>query len=203
MKISTAFPSSYLKHDELNGVDMILTIKSVSVEEIGQGDDKETKPIVYFHETDKGLALNKTNAAIITELYGDETDDWEGKRISLFKDKTNFAGKRVDCIRVRDKVPASASPAAAPRSAPAPAVPAVPMAVPADGDAKGWMIYCYNLWKAKHPEIADKVAQRDQYAAIVTAWFKGVAPTTLTAEDWKSFAQANHGETSDSDEIPF
>jgi hypothetical protein len=119
MKIGAAFPSKYIKVEDLQGRRVTATIDSVTVEEIGQGDDKDTKPVVYFFGKEKGLALNRTNAATLTDILGtDETDDWHGKRIVLYPDKTMFQGKRVACIRVAEAPAAPAAPAATRRLAP-------------------------------------------------------------------------------------
>ena len=101
MKIGSAFKGSYLKASDLNGARIVVTIDHVAIEKVGQGDDQDDKPIVYFAGKEKGLALNKTNANSITEILNtDETEEWRGRRIVLHPDKTDFNGKRVDCIRV-------------------------------------------------------------------------------------------------------
>ncbi len=106
MNINTAYPSTYMKAAELEG-DTVYTIKEVKIEKLGQGDDADTKPIVYFEETDLGLALNKTNSNTIQGLYGPETDDWTGKPITLFTTEVDFQGKQTLAIRVRMKKPAA------------------------------------------------------------------------------------------------
>ena len=102
MKIGSAFQGDYLKAADLDGKKLRLKIKSVTVEMIGsQGEDKEQKPVVYFTDNDRGLVLNKTNASMISEIAGtDETDDWHGLEIVLYSTKVDFAGRRVDAIRV-------------------------------------------------------------------------------------------------------
>lgn len=106
MNINNAFPSKWLKSGDIPAnADLVLTIKSVTVETIGQGEQADTKPVVYFAEVDKGLVLNKTNANTIARLYGPETDGWEGKRIGLFATEVDFAGKQTLAIRVRLRVP--------------------------------------------------------------------------------------------------
>ena len=108
MKIGKAFPSNYLKADDLEDRDWPVTIKRVAIESIGQGEDKQPKPIVYFEELEKGLVCNKTNATIIEKMYGDETDAWTGKRITLWPNHdVEFKGELVSAIRVRSKAPAT------------------------------------------------------------------------------------------------
>ena len=38
------------------------------------------------------------------ELHGKETNNWIGKKITLFPTRDRFGGKQVDCIRIRDYV---------------------------------------------------------------------------------------------------
>ncbi len=101
MKISAAFPSQYLKCADLNGKTCPLTIRTCVPEELGQGNDKETKPVLYFEKAQKGLVLNKTNAAVIADAYGDDTDNWTGKAVEIYPTVVDFKGKLVDGIRLR------------------------------------------------------------------------------------------------------
>lgn len=116
MNINTAFPSKYLKAegdipDEGN---LVLTIKDCSMETVGQDDDQETKPVLYFQETEKGLVLNRTNANTIAGVLGTQnTDDWVGQRIALFSTEVSFSGRQVLGIRVRMKRPPAAQSATA------------------------------------------------------------------------------------------
>jgi hypothetical protein len=97
MKVGSAFPSTYLKADDLGGARPVVTIEKVAMEDLGD----ESKPIVYFRGKDKGLVLNRTNAASIAEILGtDEMDDWKNGQIQLFTTKVDFQGRRVLAIRV-------------------------------------------------------------------------------------------------------
>ena len=87
-----------VKSEEL--VDTDLTIKNAEVKKLGQGDEARNKIVLSFGETEKRLALNSTNSKIIAEEYGDDTDEWAGKQITLSVVKKNFAGKLVDGIQV-------------------------------------------------------------------------------------------------------
>lgn len=110
MNINDMFPSNWLKADDLpEDDDLQVTIKSIVTEEVGQGTERETKAVVYFRETDKGLVLNKTNAGTIAQIHGTDTDDWEGKKIALFAQEVDFRGKQVLAIRVRLKKPKPAA----------------------------------------------------------------------------------------------
>jgi len=121
MKISAAFPSNYLKCVDLGGQPRIVKVRTCVMEELGQGKDKEKKPVLYFEKGPKGLVLNVTNANTITKVYGDDTANWIGKPIEIYPTQTEFKGDMVDAIRVR-------VPDVDPRSTPAPTPPPPPTA---------------------------------------------------------------------------
>lgn len=100
MNIDQAFPSDYLKAADFPQA-VLWTMKRVEVQTVGQGDDQQTKPILYFAEDERGLVLNKTNAGMISYYYGGETDHWIDKKMVVFKEGVPFGGKVVDGIRVR------------------------------------------------------------------------------------------------------
>ena len=91
----------YLKASDLDGKPKLKVVDSITEEEVGA--DKDIRPIVYFQNEEQGLVLNKTNLTTFREIYGDETDEWIGKEIVLYPAKDKYAGKIVDCIRVRAK----------------------------------------------------------------------------------------------------
>lgn len=126
MRISEEFSGTWLKAIDLRGHHVPVVISHVKREEIGQGEDREFKPVVYFQNKDKGLVLNKTNGTAIAELHGDDTDGWEGKPIVLYPTKVQFGSKMVDAIRVEAAVKTPSESAQQPAPAPAPA------ATPAD-----------------------------------------------------------------------
>jgi hypothetical protein len=106
--MSDAFPSSYLKAEDLNGKAVKVTIESVSMEKMGD----DTKPAVHFVGKDKTLVLNKTNAWRIVDATGsDDTDDWGGWTITLYPCKVEYQGKSVPAIRVDDRPGSSKGPA--------------------------------------------------------------------------------------------
>lgn len=113
MKISKVFPSKYVAAADLNGKTVPLTIARVTMEEMITHDNKKVnKPVVWFEKATKGLVLNLTNAKIIATLYGDETDDWTGERISIYPTRVKAFGVMQDAIRVREEVPAQPKPTA-------------------------------------------------------------------------------------------
>jgi len=110
MKVSEAFPSKYLKSADIGDRQVMVTMKHVQLEKVG---DDDHKPVLYFRQGSKGLVLNKTNSKTIDAAYGDEMDDWGGKEIILFSMMVQFRDELVESIRV--KVPKAAP---APKPAP-------------------------------------------------------------------------------------
>jgi hypothetical protein len=68
-----------------------------------EGEPAELKWALHFEKLEKPLIMNSTNAAIIAKATGSEdTDDWVGHKVVLFKDdNVSFGGKLVGGIRVR------------------------------------------------------------------------------------------------------
>lgn len=100
-------PSNFLKQEDLEGQDWVVTIKNVTKEIIKSGDGtSKEKFVVHFNEC-KPLVLNKTNMTTIIQLMKtNESTEWIGKRITLYvKDDVEFGGKLVSAIRVRTKAP--------------------------------------------------------------------------------------------------
>lgn len=97
MNINETFPSNFLKAADLQGAQPTVTISHVKIEDIGE----DRKPVLYFVGKDKGIVLNKTNATNISDAYGPETDDWTGKKVTLFTAWVDFQGRSVEAIRIR------------------------------------------------------------------------------------------------------
>jgi len=103
------FKSNYIAAHDLEGRDDVhATIREVRMDEVQvpQKDEAEIKPVLYFQGGSKGFILNRTNGDTIAKLHGHDTDDWIGKRVTLFVESGVKAfGKKWDVIRVRDSVP--------------------------------------------------------------------------------------------------
>jgi hypothetical protein len=108
MDYRTMFDSEYLGAWDLPR-DATVTIAGVKAGQlVGQQGRKAKKPILTFVGKVKGMAANKTNCRIIAAMYGTNTREWVGKRITLYATTTEFGGETVECIRVRPQVPADA-----------------------------------------------------------------------------------------------
>lgn len=114
MNINDAFPSNYLKAGDLQGADVPVTISNAVMEKLGD----DTKLVIYFQGKEKGMVLNKTNANTIGDMYGDDTDHWLGKQITLYAAWVDYQGRQVQGIRVKPQQ-GQPAPAPAPQDAPA------------------------------------------------------------------------------------
>jgi hypothetical protein len=98
MRTNDVFPSRFLKAADIGDEGSILVITSVAIEEVG--DDE--KPVVHFDGEKKGLVLNRTNwdrLAYIAKT--DESREWSGLRVELYKELVTFNGRTAPAIRVR------------------------------------------------------------------------------------------------------
>lgn len=120
MHVDLLFPSKYLKCADLHGEDLVIELRKLETKhELKRaGGAVDRKPVfrtdVVIAGESKMWTLNKTNSQTIASMHGPETDNWNGKKITLFPDTTKFAGKTVPCIRVREVVPKQKQPPADP-----------------------------------------------------------------------------------------
>jgi hypothetical protein len=97
--------ASDLKNKDGKPIKVKLTIDHAEVVEF---KDNTKKLAVMFKGKEKGLVLNKTNAQLIAEQHGGNSDEWSGLEISIYPTTTDFGGERVECIRVEQYVPEAA-----------------------------------------------------------------------------------------------
>ena len=99
MNAAEMYPSNYLKASDVGDAKLILTIDKITTEELGQGADKEVRPVVYFQGKEKGVVCNKTNWNTLITLFGYETDDWTGKKVRLMVQEVAYQGKQTPALR--------------------------------------------------------------------------------------------------------
>lgn len=100
-QINQLFPSKFLKYDDLQGKRVVVTITEAKV---GEYNGKPTVEL-RFKGTDKQFSASRINCMAIAEAVGStDTDDWIGKRVTLFPTKIEVAGQWKPCVRV-DPVP--------------------------------------------------------------------------------------------------
>lgn len=124
MKISSAFPSKYLRAADLDGRQVTVEISRVDMEDVATGE--EPKPVLYFSGKSKGVVMNKTNANTLAMAYGDESDEWAGQPVVLFSAHVDFQGRSVEAIRMKvpPRRPAGKAAVTSGRPTPPPAAPA-------------------------------------------------------------------------------
>lgn len=103
MNINELSESKYLKKEDVQPP-LIVTVSGLSKENLAKdGETPEMKPILHFSEAVKPMVLNMTNAKLIAMVTGsEETDDWIGKKVTLWNDPTvSFGEKMTGGIRVQ------------------------------------------------------------------------------------------------------
>lgn len=112
----TLYDSAYIYAYDLakdgKPVDVTVTIREVRAVKVQNADKKpQKKPIVFFKESkdDRGLVLCKTNGKVIAGMFGNRTEDWIGKRITLYSTMVDAFGQTVEAIRIRPKPPTVAA----------------------------------------------------------------------------------------------
>jgi hypothetical protein len=99
------FDRDYIGAWDLQGKDVTKTIAKVEAKKLRNRTAANTKPVIFFKGAAKGFALNKTNGKIISAMYGNKTEGWIGKQITIYPTTTTFGSDTVECIRVRPTVP--------------------------------------------------------------------------------------------------
>ncbi len=98
MDMNQIYDSKFLKASDLAGKEYQVTITKVDVQNM---DDGKRKLCVYLNNRPKGVLLNKTNANMISKLYGSETNGWINKQIVVAPAWVDFKGEQVEAIRFR------------------------------------------------------------------------------------------------------
>lgn len=103
MKVHDVYQSPYIKPAELAGRTMKATIQRVTLDTFEYNSRKTKKLVCWFAMTDgklRGVPLNQTNADILADLLGDESDEWKGKQINVYAEIASVGGKEVSVFRV-------------------------------------------------------------------------------------------------------
>lgn len=105
MDISSELESKYVKAADVikAGGIVKLVMANVEREEMQSRDGgTEWKLVLFFQGAKKGLVLNHGNLATIADVYGTQTEVWNGREVELFTVKTQTPqGQLVDGTRVR------------------------------------------------------------------------------------------------------
>lgn len=97
------FPGRFVKAGEFGGKPVTLTIKDVYLDDLeSESGATERKAIVSFERTARELVLNKTNAQCLVAMWGPDSGEWVGKRVTLTpeSDPSGLSDSGL-CIRVK------------------------------------------------------------------------------------------------------
>lgn len=103
MKTSAMITSKFLKQSDFEN-DQICTIRGIKQENVGRDDAPapEMRWTLYFNEHQKPMVLNVTSIRVLEQAFGDESDDWKGKKVMVYVDpNVSFQGKVVGGLRLR------------------------------------------------------------------------------------------------------
>lgn len=104
MKLREMYPKRYATGEDLQGKAVTVTISRVEKEKMraGPGKPELEKWVIYFQETKKGVVMSRTLAQQIAKAVGsDDTDEWTGKRVTLFPEPLVVAGEPRIVVRAR------------------------------------------------------------------------------------------------------
>ena len=87
--------------------DLVLTIDYVARDDVQNERGSEKKLTIHFREKDyKPMIVNTTNAKAISTAYkSTKVEDWENKKIGIYKATISAFGQTTECLRVRDYPP--------------------------------------------------------------------------------------------------
>jgi len=97
------YPGTYLRAGSFKGKAATLTVTSVTREMLSNGSGgEEGAVIIAFEETELKFVANKTNGVCFRALWGDDSGEWIGHRITLHpvKDESGLSESGL-CIRVK------------------------------------------------------------------------------------------------------
>lgn len=101
--IDDMMPSKYLKKSDTTETGRIVTVKSLTSENVGSPDKPEPKWIMFFEELPKALVMNKTNLKRAAVIFNSkQTEDWIGRKVNLYFDPmVEFAGEIKGGLRLK------------------------------------------------------------------------------------------------------
>jgi hypothetical protein len=139
MQLTDMFPAKFLRGQDMTKP-MLIEMHAVETTELrpGQGKPAETAYVMYFDDVSRGasahvrgldytprkghaMVLRRTLARQIMQLTGStDTEEWRGKRVVLYPEAVEVAGRRVITIRARAPKPVTSEADTSNSSEPAP-----------------------------------------------------------------------------------
>ena len=104
-----AFKSDYLSSSDIDGKDLVLTIKHVKYQECRTQSGKKFCNVAHFAESNiKPMILNVINSKIVKEFSGNKThlEDWLNIKVQVYVNpNVKFGSEVVEGLRFKDKQP--------------------------------------------------------------------------------------------------
>lgn len=86
--------------------DLVLTVDYAARDEVQNDRGRERKLTIHFKEDYKPMICNTTNAKAISKAYNStRVEDWENKKIAIYKATISAFGQTTECLRVREYPP--------------------------------------------------------------------------------------------------
>jgi hypothetical protein len=97
------YPKKFASGEDLAGKPVTLSVSTVRREQLHPqpGSPAVDKLVVYFAHATKGVILSAPLARQIAAVLGDDTDQWASKKITLYPEPMQVAGKSRIAIRAR------------------------------------------------------------------------------------------------------
>jgi hypothetical protein len=104
------YPTKYFTATDFPQTPMVLEVETARLEKFENDGKSVEKLVVYFRGQKSGLVIGPTvwdqiadvvAADGVSKFDSDDYTKWPGHWVELYRDKTPFGGKMVDCIRVR------------------------------------------------------------------------------------------------------
>lgn len=104
MKASDFLGGDFIKGEDVKDGPKKVTITGVEVAKFEKNGKTERKLQIVVDDAgeSKKVTLNTTNLTTIQDAYGNETDEWEGKKVVLYFDPSvTYGGKRIGGLRIK------------------------------------------------------------------------------------------------------
>ena len=105
MKVSEMIQSKWLKKEDIEE-DTVCTILGLRQDNLGKDDQPEMRWVVGLRTQAgvnlKPMVLNVTSIRVLESAFGNESDDWKGKQVTVYVDpNVSFQGRVVGGLRLR------------------------------------------------------------------------------------------------------
>ncbi len=93
------FPGRFIDAPMLKDRTVTISIAGVYQEEPPSGQ-KEPLNVIEIEGRDKEWSINKTNSRCLRAMFGDNPQEWVGRRVAIFPTTCESFGEIEDCIRI-------------------------------------------------------------------------------------------------------